>query len=75
MDTVTKAIQEFQTAIAGVQRIAGQDIGAIKEAFNQLDSGRVARERLTRELRDFLMRLGGGILPLDGSTLARPIHS
>lgn len=73
VDVVSKAVQEMQTAIAGVQRVAGQDLRAIKDAFDALDSERVARERFTRELQDFVTRLGGGVLPLDGHTLARDL--
>lgn len=71
MDVVSKAVQEMQTAIAGVQRVAGQDLSTIKDAFDKLDSERVARERFTRELQDFVTRLGGGVLSLDGHALAR----
>lgn len=63
----------MQTAISGAQRVVGQDLRAIKDAFDALDSQRVARERFTRELRDFVTRLGGGVLPLDGQTLAHDL--
>lgn len=70
MEAVAKAIQDMQSAISGAQRVVGQDLRAIKDAFDALDSERVARERFTRELRDFVTRLGGGVLPLDGDNLA-----
>ena len=73
MEAVAKVIQEMQSAISGAQRVVGQDLRAIKDAFDALDSERVARERFTRELRDFVTRLGGGVLPLDGDTLARDL--
>lgn len=73
MDAVSKAIQEMQTAIAGAQRVVGQDLRAIKDAFDVLDSERVARERFTREFRDFVTRLGGGVLSLDGHALAHDL--
>lgn len=73
MEAVAKVIQEMQSAISGAQRVVGQDLRAIKDAFDALDSERVARERFTRELRDFVTHLGGGVLPLDGDTLARDL--
>lgn len=72
-EAVSKVVQEMQTAISGAQRVVGQDLRAIKDAFDALDSERVARERFTRELRDFVTRLGGGVLPLDGQTLAHDL--
>lgn len=71
METVSKAVQEMQTAIANVQRITGQDLQSIKSIFDQLDSERVARERFFQEFHEFVARLGGGVLPLDGHMLAR----
>jgi len=73
MEAVSKVVQEMQTAISGTQRVVGQDLRAIKDAFDALDSERVARERFTREFRDFVTRLGGGVLPVDGHTLARDL--
>lgn len=73
MDAVSKAVQEMRSAISGAQRIVGQDLRAIKDAFDALDSERVARERFTREFRDFVTRLGGGVLTLDGRTLAHDL--
>jgi hypothetical protein len=73
MDAVSKAVQEMRSAISGAQRIVGQDLRAIKDAFNALDSERVARERFTREFRDFVTRLGGGVLTLDGRTLVHDL--
>jgi len=73
MDAVSKAVQEMQSAILGAQRVVGQDLQAIKDAFDTLDSERVARERFTREFRDFVTRLGGGVLPLDGHALAHDL--
>lgn len=73
MDAVSKAVQAMQSAISGALRIVGQDLRAIKDAFDALDSERVARERFTREFRDFVTRLGGGVLPLDGHTLAHDL--
>ncbi len=73
MDAVSKAVQEMQSAISGAQRVVGLDLRAIKVAFDALDSERVARERFTREFRNFVTRLGGGVLPLDGHTLAHDL--
>lgn len=73
MEGVYKVVQEMRTAISGAQRVVGQDLRAIKDAFDALDSERVARERFTREFRDFVARLGGGVLPLDGHTLAHDL--
>lgn len=73
MEAVSKVVQEMQTAISGAQRIVGQDLRAIKDAFDELDSERVARERFTREFLDFVTRLGGGVLALDGHTLAHDL--
>lgn len=73
MDAVSKAVQEMQSAISGAQRVVGQDLRAIKDAFDALESERVARERFTREFRDFVTRLGGGVLPMDGHTLAHDL--
>ena len=73
MDAVSKAVQEMRSAISGAQRIVGQDLRAIKDAFDALDSEHVARERFTREFRDYVARLGGGVLPLDGRTLAHDL--
>lgn len=73
MEAVYKVVQEMQTAILGAQRVLGHDLRAIKDAFDALDSERVARERFTRELQDFVTRLGGGVLPLDGQTLAHDL--
>lgn len=73
MDAVSKVVQEMQTAISGAQRTVGQDLRAIKDAFDALDSERVARERFAREFREFVTRLGGGVLPLDGHTLAHDL--
>lgn len=73
MEAVSKAVQEMQNAISTVQRVVGQDLRQIKDAFDVLDSERVASERFTRELEVFVTRLGGGILPLDGHTLAHDL--
>lgn len=73
MDAVSKAVQEMQSAILGAQRVVGQDLRAIKDTFDALDSERVARERFTREFLDFVTRLGGGVLSLDGHTLAHDL--
>jgi hypothetical protein len=73
MDAVSKVVQEMQSAISGAQRVVGQDLRTIKDAFDALDSERVARARFTRELRDFVKRLGGSVLPLDGHTLAHDL--
>lgn len=73
MDAVSKVVQEMQTAISGAQRVVGRDLRAIKDAFDALDSERVARERFTREFRDFVTRMGGSVLPLDGQTLAHDL--
>ena len=73
IEAVSKAVQEMQTAISVVQRVVGQDLRQIKDAFDVLDSERVARERFTQELQNFVTRLGGGVLPLDGHTLARDL--
>lgn len=73
MEAVSKAVQEMQTAISAVQRVVGQNLLQIKDAFDVLDSERVARERFTRELQGFVTRLGGGVLPLDGHTLTRDL--
>jgi hypothetical protein len=73
MDAVSKAVQEMQSAISGAQRIVGLDLRTIKDAFDALDSERVTRERFTREFRDFVTRLGGGVLPLNGNTLAHDL--
>jgi hypothetical protein len=73
MDAVSKVVQEMQSAISGAQRVVGQDLRTIKDAFDALDSERVARARFTRELRDFVTRLGGSVLPLDGHTLAHDL--
>ena len=73
MDAVSKVVQEMQTAISGVQRVAGMDLRAIKDAFDALESERVAGDRFTKEFRDFVTRLGGGVLPLEGHTLARDL--
>lgn len=73
MDSVSKAVQEMRSAISGAQRVVGQDLQAINDAFDALDSERVARERFTREFRDFVTRLGGGVLPMDGHTLAHDL--
>lgn len=73
MEAVSKAVQEMQSAISGAQRVVGLDLRTIKGAFDALDSERVARERFTREFRDFVMRLGGGVLPLDGHALAHDL--
>ena len=73
MDAVSKVVQEMQSAISGAQRVVGQDLRTIKDAFDALDSERVARARFTRELRDFVKRLGGCVLPLDGHTLAHDL--
>jgi hypothetical protein len=73
MDAVSKAVQEMQSAISGAQRVVGQDLRAIKDAFDALESERVARERFTREFRNFVTRLGGGVLPMDGHTLAHDL--
>lgn len=73
MDAVSKAVQEMQSAISGAQRVVGRDLRAIKDAFDALESERVARERFTREFRDFVTRLGGGVLPMEGHTLAHDL--
>jgi len=73
MDAVSRVVQEMQSAISGAQRVVGLDLRAIKDAFDALDSENVARERFTREFRDFVTRLGGGVLPLDSHTLAHDL--
>ena len=73
MEAVSKVVQEMQTAISGAQRVVGQDLRTIKVAFEALDSEHVARERFTREFLDFVTRMGGGVLPLDGLTLAHDL--
>lgn len=73
MDAVSKAVQDMRAAILGAQRVVGQDLRAIKDAFDALDSERVARERFTREFQEFVTRLGGGVLQLDGPTLTHDL--
>jgi hypothetical protein len=75
MDSVCKVLQSMQSAIADVQRVVGQDLRAIKEGFDSLDSERVAKERFTREFEGFVTRLGGGVLPLEGATLAEDLFT
>lgn len=73
MEAVSKAVQDMRTAISTAQRVVGQDLRAIKDAFDALDSERVTKERFTREFLAFVTRLGGGVLPLDGHTLAHDL--
>lgn len=73
MEAVSKAVQEMHTAISAVQRVVGQDLRQIKDAFDVLDSERLAWERFTNELQGFVTRLGGCVLPLDGHTLAHDL--
>lgn len=73
MDAVSKAVQEMHSAISGAQRVVGLDLRTIKDAFDVLDLERVARERFTREIQDFVTRLGGGTLPMDGHALAHDL--
>lgn len=70
MEPVAKAVQEMQSAITKVQRLSEQDLKEIKDAFDALNSESTAKERFIREFHDFARRLGGGVLSLDGSTLA-----
>lgn len=73
MDAVSKVVQEMHTTISRAQRVVGQDLRAIKDAFEALDSERVTRERFTREFRDFVTRLGGGVLALGGHVLTHDL--
>lgn len=73
MEAVSKAVQEMRSALSGVQRVVGQDLRAIRDTFDALDSELVARGRFTSEFRDFVTRLGGGVLPLARATLAHEL--
>ncbi len=75
MDPVSKAVQELQTAITSVQRLSGQDMSVVKESFEKFDSEPVVRERFSNEMRTFLEQLNGGVLRLEGSTLAHDMFA
>lgn len=75
MEPVLKAVQELRSSIASVQRLAGQDLGGVKKSVDELDTERATRNRFSLEFRNFLFRLGGSVLSLDGETLARQMFT
>ena len=66
-----KQFKKCDWLFQGCQRIVGQDLRPIKDALDALDSERLARERFTREFRDFVTRLGGDVLTLKHDLFVR----
>lgn len=75
MEPVLKAVQELQSSIEKLQRLTDIDAERVKQVFAELNFVREAEARFRQEFEQFVARLNGSVLPLDGPALAREMFS
>lgn len=75
MDPVVQAARELRSAFTNIQRLSGIDTKVISEAVDKLPFETEARNRFENELNNFVARLSGEILVLDGTDLAAEMFS
>lgn len=73
IEPVLKAVQELDSALKNVERLAQLDFTAGRAVTLEHDPGGLARHRYEQEFQEFVRRLRGAVLPIDGPTLAREL--
>lgn len=75
MDPVMQAAQELQSALTKMQRLSKINIKPASDVVDAMPFESEARNRFELEFNNFVSRLSGEVLPLDGVNLAANLFS
>lgn len=75
MVSVLEAIQQLSSASDKLARASGMDMISVNNAFEVLNIERSASTAFDEQIKKFVDRLGGSVLPIEGPSLAKEMFS
>src|SRR5450830_1039412 len=71
MKSVSEAVRQLFSASKDLVRLAGLDMTAIDDALKATKLEQSAEQTFEAQVKRFVSRLGGDVLPIDGASLAK----
>ena len=75
MKLVIEAMQRWNSANSDVERATSKDLSPVKVIFDKLSSEQSANAAFDEQIKQFVTRLGGDVLPIEGSWLAEEMFT